>query len=198
MIGLLPTVLAAFVTFVIMTLCIAWAPFAALICARIARRRELSIKRPAIHAAIYSVLLFLPWRHLIRQMRGEPITRANINSAYFFAYLLAALALASHIAFVFTYPYPSYSLNIFAEIADFIVTTTIGALAFIAGLLSLSRAKNRLNALEEQRESPNAIDLPDRSYIAPFAWAYASMLISVSPYYYRLIAVVIWASFIDR
>ena len=131
-------------------------------------------------------------------MRGDPITRANINSAYFFAYLLAALVVASHIAVVFAYPYPSYSLTIFAEIADFIVTTIIGALAFIAGLLSLSRAKNRLNELEEQRESPNAIDLPDKSYIAPFAWAYASMLISVSPYYYRLIAILIWASFIDR
>ena len=131
-------------------------------------------------------------------MRGEPITRANINSAYFFAYLLAALVVAAHISVVFAYPYPSYSLNIFAEIADFIATTTIGALAFIAGLISLSRAKNRLNDLQERRDSPNAIDLPDKSYIAPFAWAYASMLISVSPYYYRFIAVVIWASFIDR
>ena len=194
---LLAALLAFIVGFVIATLCIAWSPFAALACARLARQRELSIQRPALHGAIYSALLFLPWRHLLRQMRGEPITRANINSAYFFAYLLAALALAAHIAFIFTYPYPSYSLTIFAEIADFIVTTIIGALAFIAGLLSLSRAKNRLNDIQERRESPNAIDLPDKSYIAPFAWAYASMLISVSPYYYRFIAVVIWASFID-
>ena len=194
---LLASSLAFIVGFVIATLCIAWSPFAALACARLARQRELSIQRPALHGAIYSALLFLPWRHLIRQMRGEPITRANINSAYFFAYLLAALALAAHIAFIFTYPYPSYSLAIFAEIADFIVTTIIGALAFIAGLLSLSRAKNRLNELQERRESPNAIDLLDKSYITPFAWAYASMLISVSPYYYRLIAILIWASFID-
>lgn len=97
MIGLLPTILAAFVTFVITTLCIAWAPFAALICARIARRQGLSAKRPAIHAAIYSVLLFLPWRHLIRQMRGEPITRANITDTYTIADVLAALVLAPHI-----------------------------------------------------------------------------------------------------
>ena len=58
--------------------------------------------------------------------------------------------------------------------------------------------KKRLNDIQERRESPSTIDLPDRSYIAPFAWAYASMLISVAPYYYRFIAVLIWASFIDR
>ena len=195
---LLASLLAFFITFTITTLCLAWTPFAALLCARIARRRCLNINRPALHGALYAALLFLPWRHLTRQMRGEPITRAKINSAYFFAYLLAALVLASHIAVVLAYPYPSYSLNIFAEILDFIITTTIGALAFIAGLLSLSRAKNRLNHLQDHRDSPNAIDLPNKSYIAPFAWAWATMLISVAPYYYRFIAVLIWTSFIDR
>ena len=195
---LLASLLAFFITFAITTLCLAWSPFAALICARIARQRGLNINRPALHGAIYAALLFFPWRHLTRQMRGAPITRAKINSAYFFAYLLAALVLASHIAVVLAYPYPSYSLNIFAEIVDFIATTTIATLTFIAGLISLSRAKNRLNALQDQRDSPNAIDLPNKSYIAPFAWAWATMLISVAPYYYRFIAILIWTSFIDR
>ena len=190
--------LAFGVTLVIATLCIAWAYFAAPICARIARQRDLSINRPAFHATIYSALLFLPWRHLTRQMRGEPITRANINSAYFFAYLLAAIVLASNIALVFAYPYPSYSLTILAEIVDYIITTIFGALAFAAGLHSLLRVKNRMNELQEQRESPNAIDLPNISYIAPFAWAWASMLIGAAPYYYRFIAVLLWTSLIDR
>ena len=195
---LLASILAFFITFAITTLCLAWAPFAALICARLARQRCLNTNRPALHGAIYAALLFLPWRHLIRQMRGDPITRAKINSAYFFAYLLAALVLASHIAVVLAYPYPSYSLNIFAEIVDFIITTTIGAIAFIIGLISLSRAKNRRNHIQDQPESPNAIDLPNKSYIAPFAWAWATMLISVAPWYYRFIAVLIWTSLIDR
>ena len=181
MIGLAPTVLAYLVTSVIATLCIAWAPFAALICARIARRKGLNPNRYAIHGAIYSALLFLPWRHLTRQMRGEPITRANINSAYFFAYLLAGLVVASNIAFVFTITYPSYSLNEFADIVEFIFAAIAGALAFAVGLTSLSIAKNRFNEIQERRESPNVIDLPDRSYIAPFAWAWAAMLICSVP-----------------
>ena len=195
MIGLLPTILAAFVTFVITTLCIAWTPFAALICARIARRKGLSATRLAVHAAIYSALLFLPWRHLIRQMRGASITRASVNGAYTFVYVYAALVLASHIAFIFTITYPSYSLNEFVDIVDFIATSIAGALAFAAGLISLSRANSRLNELQEQRESPNAIDLPDTSYIAPFAWAYASMLISSASWLYRTFAYLIWELF---
>ena len=195
---LLASLLAFSITFAITTLCIAWTPFAALICARIARRRCLNTNRPALHGAIYAALLFFPWRHLTRQMRGDPITRAKINSAYFFAYLLAALVLASHIAVIFAYPYPSYSLIVFRDILDFIITTTIAALAFIIGLLSLSRAKNRLNQPQDQPDSPNAINLPNKSYIAPFAWAWATMLISVAPYYYRFIAVLIWTSLIDR
>ena len=189
MIGLLPTVLAFAVTFVIAALCLAWTPFAALICARIARRRGLSAKRAAIHGAIYSALLFLPWRHLIRQMRGEPITRASVNGAYTFVYVYAGLVLASHIAFIFTITYPSYSIAEFADILDFIATSIAGALTFIAGLASLSRANKRLAELQERRESPNAIDLPNTSYIAPFAWAWASMLISSATWGYRFIAV---------
>ena len=190
--------LAFSVTFAITTLCVAWSPFAALICARIARRRGLSAKRLAVHGAIYSALLFFPWRHLTRQMRGEPITRANIDSAYFFAYLLAALVATSHVFLIFAeliQPRAFYSLE---DMVEHVVATIAGALAFAAGLASLSRAKNRLNELQEQRESPNAIDLPDKSYIAPFAWAWATMLISSAPYYYRFIAVLIWTSFIDR
>lgn len=178
---LIPTLLAFCVAFVITTLCVAWMPFAAIKCAHIARRKGLNINRPAVHGAIYSAILFLPWRHLTRQMRGEPITRANINSAYFFAYLLAALVLASHIFFIFAEPYPSYSRNLIEDLVEFIIAAIIGALAFIVGLVSLSRANKRLNQLQERRESPNAIDLPNISYIAPFACAWASMLISSAP-----------------
>ncbi len=190
--------LAFSVTFAITTLCIAWTPFATLICARIARQRDLTIKRPALHGAIYATLLFLPWRHLTRQMRRDPITRANVNAAYFFAYMLAALVAASHVFLIFAeliQPRAFYSLE---DMVEHVVATIAGALAFAAGLASLSRAKKRINELQDQRESPNVIELPDTSYIAPFAWAWAAMLITSAPYYYRFIAVLIWTSFIDR
>ena len=193
--GFLPTLAAFLTTLVIATLCLAWAPFAALICARIARQRGLSIKRPAVHGAIYSALLFLPWRHLTRQMRGDPLTRANIADAYTVIFIVAALALAAHISFIFMWWYSEDSIPL---ILDFIITSAISALTLLAGLINLSLTNKRLNQLQEQRESPNAIALPDKSYIAPFAWAWATMLISSAPYYYRFIAVLIWTSFIDR
>ena len=195
---LFPTLLAFCATFAITTLCLAWSPFAALICARIARQRCLSINRPALHGAIYAALLFFPWQHLTRQIRGEPITRANIKDAHRAAYVIAALVLASHFIFIFTEILSPYFLFSPADFVEFIATAITGALAFIAGLASLSRANKRLNQLQDHRDSPNAIALPNKSYIAPFAWAWASMLISSAPWYYRLIAVLIWTSFIDR
>lgn len=180
MIGLLPTILAAFVVFVITTLCIAWSPFAALICARIARQRELNIKRPALHGAIYSIVLFIPWRHLTRQMRGDPISYRDITDAYTVTFIFAALALASHISFIFMW---WYSESTITHILDSIITSTIGALTLVAGLINISRTNKLLNQLQERQESPNAIALPNISYIAPFAWAWASMLISSSPWW---------------
>ena len=174
---------AVHIAFVIAILCVAWTPFAALICARITQRRGLSVKRPAVHGAIYSALLFLPWRHLTRQMRGEPINRGDIKDAYTFAYLLAALVLASHLFVVFAELIQPWAFSSLEDLAEHGMTAIIGALAFAAGLVSLSRAKNRFNELEERRESPNAIDLPNLSYIAPFAWAWAAMLISSAPWW---------------
>ena len=194
---LLPTLLAFCATFAITTLCIAWTPFAAIICARIARQKELIIKRPAVHGAIYSAMLFFPWQHLTRQMRGDPITRANIKDAHRVAYVTAGIVLASHFIFILTELLSPWSLSL-EDWLEFTTAALIGALAFAAGLISLSRAKNRLNQLQERRESPNAIALPNKSYIAPFAWAWASMLISSAPWYYRMLGNLIWDWFIDR
>ena len=178
--GFVPTFLAFLITLVIATLCIAWSPFAAIKCARIARRKGLSANRYAVHAAIYSALLFLPWRHLTRQMRGDPISHRDITDAYTVTFIFAALVLASHISFIFMW---WYSESTITHVLDSIITSTIGALILVAGLINISRTNKLLNQLEERQESPNAIALPNISYIAPFAWAWASMLISSSPWW---------------
>ena len=177
------SLLAHSVTLLIAILCLAWTPFAALICARIARRRGLSIKRPALHGAIYSFILFVPWLHLTRQMRGDPITRENIDLTHTLTYVLAALALASHAFLIIAELIQPWAFSSVGDMDEYLVATIAGALAFIAGLVSLWRVSKRLNHLEERRESPNAIDLPNISYIAPFAWAWASMLIGAAPWW---------------
>ena len=176
------SLLAYSVTLLIAILCIAWTPFAALICARIARQRGLSPKCPAVHGAIYSVILFVPWLHLTRQMRGDPITRENIDLAHTLTYVLAALALASHAFLIIAELIQPWAFSSLGDMAEYLAATIAGALAFAAGLISLWRVSKRLNELQERRESPNALDLPNISYIAPFAWAWAAMLISAAPW----------------
>ena len=170
--------LATIVTFLVAALCIAWSPFAALICARIARRNGLSARRYAMRGARYSALLFLPWRHLTRQMRGEPVFLNSIKEAYLVVYALAALSLACHVFYVVMeismYRYSYSSLPFFA------IVTVGGMLALGAGIMSALRANRRFAERDGQQESRVSIDLTDRLYIAPFAWAWASMLIGSS------------------
>lgn len=178
MIGLLPTLIAFMITLVIAILSIAWAPFAAFICARIAWQKGLSVSRYAIYGVIYSAILFLPWLHLMRQMRGKQITHGNVKDIYTSIFIFAGLVSASHIAFIFSW---WYSQGPLLDTLDFMITSTIGALTFITGLISGSR---KIKQLKEEQEPHNAICLPNISYIMPFMWAWATMLISSAPWFY--------------
>ena len=166
--------LATIVTFLLAALCIAWSPFAALTCARIARRNGLNARRYAIYGAIYSALLFLPWLHLTRWMRGKTVFPDSIRVAYWVVYAVAALVLACHIFFVVTeigiYPYSIDLLPFFA------IFTAAGTLALGKGMVSMLRANRRFAERDGHQESSGSIDLTDRTYIAPFAWAWGSML----------------------
>lgn len=130
-----------------------------------------------MHGAIYAVLLFLPWLHLTRAMRGEPVSRASVRNAHRAAYAAAVGMLICHIVYLIAeislYPYAAFAewLPIFA------VLTIAGALTLGAGLASVSRANKRFAERETQGEGGGDIALPDGSYIAPFAWAWASMVI---------------------
>ena len=176
--------LAFIVTYLVAALCIAWAPFAALICARIARRNGLSARRYAIYGAMYSALLFLPWRHLLRQMRGEPVFLNSIKNAYFVVYALAALVLACYIYFAITeigiFGYSDAQILSLFESLILTVLTAAGTLVLVAGMASILRANRRFAERDGRQEPHGHIDLLDRTYIAPFAWAWASMLIGSS------------------
>lgn len=170
MLGILPAVVAFLITFIIATLCVAWAPFAAFICGHMASQKRLSVKRYAIHGAIYSTILFLPWWHLMIQMRGEPISQRKITNAYTVIFVLTGLVLASHISFILVWWYSEG--QVINTLLDDIIMSTIGSLTFIAGLISRSRTNSLTNQLNDQQDSHNAIDLPNISYIAPFAWGW--------------------------
>ena len=54
---------------------VAWAPFGALICAAVAWRRGLDIRRYAAAGAARSAMLILPWLYLLARMSRLPIPK---------------------------------------------------------------------------------------------------------------------------
>lgn len=74
--------------FFIQALCIAFAPFAALVCNYIAWRRNLPIVRYALLGALGAACFIMPWIHLIQRMRNKPISLGTANAAYITLYAL--------------------------------------------------------------------------------------------------------------
>ena len=63
-----------------------WAPFAAWICARSARKKGLDVRRHAIAGALYSALLFWPWVYFILRMNGKTVPAALVRLFYISVY----------------------------------------------------------------------------------------------------------------
>lgn len=74
--------------FFIQALCIAFAPFAALISTYIAWRRNLPIVRYALLGALGAACFIMPWIYLIQRMRNKPISLGTANAAYTILYAL--------------------------------------------------------------------------------------------------------------
>ena len=74
--------------FFIQALCIAFAPFAALISNYIAWRRNLPIVRYALLGALGAACFIIPWIYLIQRMRNKPISLGTANVAYTTLYAL--------------------------------------------------------------------------------------------------------------
>ena len=63
-----------------------WAPFAAWICARSARKKGLDVRRHAVAGALYSALLFWPWVYFILRMNGRNVPVVLIRLFYISVY----------------------------------------------------------------------------------------------------------------
>lgn len=190
-----------FIVIFAMALCAAWAPFAALICGLTARRMGLSAWRWAAAGALHSVLFFRPWLLLMRRMRGKPVDRGNVRFDLGFAYWLAAGALASLIVLLVTLfldcisfiPLYGCSLPGFWVVAVLLGNIIGCALPMALGLRSASRADMRFWKRETDAELRAAVDMPNRSHAALFAWAWASVLVGGGVWY-----PLFWLAFFDR
>lgn len=174
-----------------LALCIAWAPFAALICALMAHRRGLSVGRYAVLGFVCSALIFLPWLRLTRWLRGKPVERINIKFDISAAYWLAASVLACGIVLLVTgfmdcisfLPLSGCSLPAVEFVVQALGSIVGGTLLLGLGLKSASRANAHFWKRETERELRAAIDVPNAPYTAPMAWALASILIGAGIWY---------------
>ena len=156
-----------------------------------ARRRGLSARRWAVAGALHSVLFFRPWLLLMRRMRGKPVDRGNVRFDLGFAYWIAVGALASGVVLLVTsfldcrsfIPLDGCSLPVFGFVAQTLGSIIGGALALGLGLLGAARADMRFWKRETEAELRVAVDLPNRSCAALFAWAWASVLVGGGVWY---------------
>ena len=83
------TPLAVLALLLLIPLGIVWAPFAAVICGRIAHKRGLDLGDEYIKAGLASSFwLFVPWIYLVSRMRGKPLPHALVIAAYCVLFLL--------------------------------------------------------------------------------------------------------------
>ena len=147
-----------------------WAPFAALITARMANNRGLERRKYAIVGATYSVLFFWPWVYLIARMRNRRIWGWVIRCVYVILYGLIwpVTWLASAINLIFLSAYVSSVLSW--------ILSPLLLLSVVMWFISKRNLTKWQRGYAKMRNGSPVDVLPDRVYILPFAYAFASVL----------------------
>ena len=155
-----------------------WAPFAAWICARSARKKGLDVRRHAVAGAACSALLFLPWVYLILRMNGGKVPDALVRLFYIGVFASWALGGATLTLIVTLATHTSYDM--FYETSDggnalvgamYVLTLAQAALWVFALTRFLRRRKARFG---------EGIFPIDREYLIPPALAILSIAIAIA------------------
>ncbi len=147
---------------------VAWAPFAALICARVAHAKGLDVWRYALVGAIYSVLFLGPWIYLVARMHNKTLPNSVIRGAYVLLFgLVWPLSALSFIPLAIALPQP-FGVGSLLLLLLSVVTWFI--------------SKKRLNSWHQlhshMADEANTYIVPHHAYIMPFV--YASMWIAIA------------------
>ena len=157
-----------------------WAPFAAWICARSARKKGLDVRRHAVAGALYSALMFWPWVYFILRMNGRDVPAVLIRLFYiavFAAWMLGAvfwmliLAIANHPGtdslYEFSNPWVILSYMEYALVLA-------SAIAWFVSLRMLRKRRRRASGSENRSDA-----MIGREYLTPLAFAAVSMAITL-------------------
>ena len=156
-------------------LCIIWSPFAGLICALIARKKGLNALRYALIGALYSALLFAPWRFLVQRMRNRRFSYEAVErDCVWWLYSLwvgTIVANAAMVAAVLRLLNTEWTEIYFFPIA--LIPVAVGMPTWI---LSIRASLHRRSNAIADTDKPPADILPERVFVMPFAYASANVM----------------------
>ena len=176
---------------------ILWSPFAALICATMARRLDLPPGRYARAAWSYSAQFLIPWTYLSATLHGNPTNRQTSRIDYILIYTLWAVVSLGYIgvfAGAFLHPDGEHgpfgdlaqsgtgrmSTHIAAILIDFVpIPTNVFLFQKTLRDLLRKRREDRWNA--QKLQNPPNYALPHKAYTRPFSMTLlGSVLICLS------------------
>ena len=144
-----------------------WAPFAAWICARSARKKGLDVRRHAVAGALYSALLFWPWVYFILRMNGRSVPVILVRMFYISVYaswmlgfviitLGGAIAIHPGVERIYEFSNPKVIASYFIY--------CLFAVNLVVWLVSLRRFLRRVRA---KPDDPRAGALIGNEYLTP-------------------------------
>lgn len=157
--------------FFIQVLCVAFAPFAALICNYIAWRRNLPIVRYALLGALGAACFIIPWIYLIQRMRNKPISLGTANAAYTTLYALWFFVLLGnllHAIYLDNYSIPWWIPDI-----ELYIPMLVGLAMWAATWVLLARR----GVFSRDTNTLPPSEIAHWSRIAPFAGASATIAV---------------------
>lgn len=173
------TILAAYLPVALQALGLPWAPFAAWICARSARRKGLDVRRHAVAGALYSALMFCPWIYFILRMNGGNVPTILVRLFYisvFTSWMLGSIFWTFLAAIIF---HPgTASLYEFSNpwvVFSYTVYTLVLAklIAWFVSLRALLKRRRRASGSENRSDA-----MIGREYLTPLACAIVSVAIT--------------------
>ena len=145
-----------------------WAPFAALICWRVANSKGLKGRRYAVAGAAYSILYFFPWVYLVARLYDRTFPRILVRGVYVILYCVIWPLAALSVFFPAQGPPP---LNLFLLMLLPIAATWFLSLRRLIGWRNLDRS-----ASDDLSDDV----MPNTVYILPFAFAYIWTLVTAA------------------
>ena len=137
-----------------------WAPFGALVCARMAQSRGLNRRRYAVAGAVYSILFLWPWIYLIARMHNKGVPGLPVRAAYIILYCIV-------------WPLATLSVVLPALGAEPLRPFLLVVLpSVLTWFLSLKNLIGWGRSNWQRSNDPSDGVMPERVYIMPFAYAF--------------------------